>query len=40
VNWTIAGAEKPSHDDKHQTLPLPVTAKARNYRSGETPARS
>ncbi len=40
MNWTIAGTEKPSHDDKHQTLPHPVTAKARNYRSGETPAHS
>ena len=25
------------HDDEHQTLPHPVTAKARNYRNGETP---
>ncbi|MBR0564882.1 helix-turn-helix transcriptional regulator [Azoarcus sp. L1K30] len=26
-----------SHDDEYQTLPHPVTAKARDYRSGETP---
>ncbi len=29
-----------THDDMHQTLPHPVTAKARNYRAGETPAHS
>jgi AraC-like DNA-binding protein/mannose-6-phosphate isomerase-like protein (cupin superfamily) len=40
VNWTTAGNEPSSHDDQHQTLPHPVTAKARNYRSGETPAHS
>lgn len=28
------------HDDDHQTLPHPVTAKARNYRGGETPVHS
>lgn len=28
------------HDDEHQTLPHPVTAKARNYRGGETPVHS
>lgn len=28
------------HDDEYQTLPHPVTAKARNYRSGETPVHS
>jgi len=28
------------HDDQHQTLPHPVTAKARNYRGGETPVHS
>ncbi|KAB2923336.1 MAG: helix-turn-helix transcriptional regulator [Dechloromonas sp.] len=28
------------HDDEHQALPHPVTAKARNYRSGETPVHS
>lgn len=26
-----------SHDDEYQTLPHPVTAKARDYRGGETP---
>lgn len=26
-----------SHDDQHQTLPHPVTAKGANYRGGETP---
>lgn len=29
-----------SHDDEHQTLPHQVTAKARNYRGGETPVHS
>jgi AraC-like DNA-binding protein len=28
------------HDDEHQTLPHPVTAKARNYRGGATPVHS
>lgn len=28
------------HDDRHQTLPHPVTAKATNYSRGETPAHS
>ena len=28
------------HDDEHQTLPHPVTAKARNYRGGATPMHS
>lgn len=28
------------HDDEHQTLPHPVTAKARSYRGGETPVHS
>lgn len=40
MNWTIAGTHVPSHDDEHQTLPHPVTAKARNYRGGETPPHS
>ena len=38
--WTIAGADVPSHDDEHQTLPHAVTAKARDYRAGATPAHS
>ena len=29
-----------AHDDEYQTLPHPVTAKARNYRGGETPVHS
>ena len=29
-----------SHDDEHQTLPHPITAKARNFRGGETPVHS
>lgn len=29
-----------SHDDEYQTLPHPVTAKARDYRSGQTPVHS
>lgn len=40
MNWTIAGTNMPCHDDQHQTLPHPVTAKARNYRGGETPVHS
>lgn len=40
MNWTIAGVDVSTHDDLHQTLPHPVTAKARNYRSGETPMHS
>ena len=40
MNWTIAGTDMPSHDDQHQTLPHPVTAKARNYRGGETSMHS
>ncbi|MFT3847384.1 MAG: helix-turn-helix transcriptional regulator [Propionivibrio sp.] len=40
MNWTIAGADRPRHDDLHQTLPHPVTAKARNYRGGTTPMHS
>jgi AraC-like DNA-binding protein len=40
VNRTIAGVDTPCHDDLHQTLPHPVTAKARNYRSGKTPVHS
>lgn len=40
MNRTIAATESSSHDDKHQTLPHPVTAKARNYWGGETPAHS
>lgn len=40
MNWTTAGVDMPSHDDEHQTLPHPVTAKARNYRRGVTPAHS
>ena len=41
MNWTIASPTMScGHDDEHQTLPHPVTAKARNYRSGETPVHS
>lgn len=40
MNWTPDRIEAPRHDDLHQTLPHPVTAKARNYRSGETPVHS
>ena len=41
MNWTFPSASAGSaHDDEHQTLPHPVTAKARNYRGGETPAHS
>lgn len=40
MNWTIAGTHMLCHDDEHQTLPHPVTAKARNYRGGETPRHS
>jgi AraC-like DNA-binding protein/mannose-6-phosphate isomerase-like protein (cupin superfamily) len=41
VKWTIADpAMQCGHDDEHQTLPHPVTAKARNYRGGETPVHS
>ena len=40
MKWTTAGLDTPCHDDKHQTLPHPVTAKARNYRGGTTPAHS
>ncbi len=40
MNWTIAGLDPSKHDDKHQTLPHAVTAKARNYRAGETPPHS
>lgn len=40
MNWTIAGLDLSKHDDKHQTLPHAVTAKARNYCEGETPPHS
>jgi len=41
VNWTSSSHSATwAHDDEHQTLPHPVTAKARNYRGGETPAHS
>lgn len=40
TSWTIAGADVSRHDDEHQTLPHPVTAKARNYRGGTAPAHS
>jgi AraC-like DNA-binding protein len=41
VNWTSSShTANCAHDDEHQTLPHPVTAKARNYRGGETPAHS
>jgi AraC-like DNA-binding protein/mannose-6-phosphate isomerase-like protein (cupin superfamily) len=41
VNWTIAGPTMScGHDDEHQTLPHPVTAKARIYLGGETPVHS
>lgn len=38
---TIATSFAPcGHDDEYQTLPHPVTAKARNYSGGETPVHS
>ena len=40
MNKTLAGFEIPRHDDLHQTLPHPVTAKARNYPRGATPIHS
>lgn len=41
MKWTIATpAMQCGHDDEHQTLPHPVTAKARNYCGGETPVHS
>lgn len=41
MNWTSSKHSATwAHDDEHQTLPHPVTAKARNYRGGETPAHS
>ncbi|WP_244899877.1 helix-turn-helix domain-containing protein [Rhodoferax fermentans] len=41
MNWTSSKHSASwAHDDEHQTLPHPVTAKARNYRGGETPAHS
>lgn len=41
MNRTISQACPPSgHDDEYQTLPHPVTAKARNYSGGETPVHS
>ena len=41
MNWTFTSHPAHwGHDDEHQTLPHPVTAKARNYRGGETPVHS